>query len=797
MSIRSRKHAVARPTSSCADARALGLMLAALPGLALAGEAEQGERVLGAVVVTEEVEEGYAAERLSSPKFTQPLVDTPQTVVVITKELLDDQALGSLSEALRNTPGITFTLGENGNTMAGDAVTMRGFDVSGSIFVDGVRDLGAVSRDTFNTEQIEIVKGSSGSDIGRAAPTGYINLSSKQPTLLDAVSSTVAFGTDNRLRVEGDLNQTLGGWDGAAARLNVMYDRTDIPGRDVSDKSRWGFAPSLALGLDGDTRAYFNYLFVKQINTPDGGLPPIGLDGYNYVSAIAAPTGATQQQIDNVAALNTAITAAVATAPAVDRSNYYGSVNDFEHVRSNQFTVRLEHDLSDSTTLRNTSRYGRQSMRRLITGVNTLGNLFTGAAASGTATVTTPDVWTLSRARQRRDEVNEVLTNQTNVTAAFATGPVAHSLSTGVEFIYERQQNLQMSNPGTNVVANLYNPSTADAFLIPAPNGGVNDGNTLTAAVYLFDTVQLGEQFSVTAGLRFDRYRTEYSSVPPPPVPPVTTPGASVYAEAEGDLISGKLGLVYKPLENGSIYTVVATSQLPPGGSSTTLNNGANNMFVVGTPTTNNLNNPNLDPQKARNIEIGTKWELMDRRLIVTAAAFHTSNKNDLTQQDTVTLEVTQFGERRVRGFELGAAGLITSNWQVSAGFASMNTKITEGTTANQGAQFQFAPETTFTSWTTYTFPFGLQVGGGARYTASSFRNANANQATVTNLATNPSVWLVDAMASYEINDKVSLQLNAYNLTDELYFTSVNSGGSRFILGSPRTVLLSGSVQFY
>ncbi len=124
---------------------------------------EGNERVLRGVVVAEEVEDSYKADTASSPKFTAPLLDTPQTVTVITKQLLDDQGVGSLADALRNTPGITFTLGENGNTTAGDSITMRGFDTSGSIFLDGIRDLGAISRDTFNIEQIEVVKGPSGS----------------------------------------------------------------------------------------------------------------------------------------------------------------------------------------------------------------------------------------------------------------------------------------------------------------------------------------------------------------------------------------------------------------------------------------------------------------------------------------------------------------------------------------------------------------------------------------------------------------------------------------------------------
>jgi catecholate siderophore receptor len=758
MSIKSRKRPIAR-IASHADPRALSLMLAALPGFAMAAAPAEParEQRLSTIAVTEEVDEnGYKADTASSPKFTAPLLDTPQTVTVLTKELLADQAAGSLAEALRNTPGISFTLGENGNTTAGDSITMRGFDTAGSIFLDGIRDLGAVSRDVFNTEQIEIVKGPSGSDNGRGAPTGYINLSSKQPLLEDALSGTIGAGTDNRIRVTGDLNAPIDGIEGAAARLNLMYDVGDRPARDVSETGKWGIAPAFALGLGTDTRAYFNYLFVKQNNVPDGGIPALGVVGYTSASTVPA------------------VAAAVNSAERVDRGNFYGSVDDYEHVQANMFTFKFEHDLSDSTTVRNISRYGRNSLQRTITGINAITVPTTG---TGAALVVGPrSAWTLSRSRQYRNELNEILTNQSNLTSVFNTGGLQHSLSTGVEFIYERQLSLGATAVGTTPTANLDNPNAADPMAQFAKNGAATDGKTLTGAAYLFDTLRFNEQWSVNAGVRFDRYRIETSTVPAT----ATVPTASSYIEGDGNLLTGKVGLVFKPVENGSIYVAIASSEQPPGGANFTLNSGATSIA-----------NPNLDPQKARNIEIGTKWDLLENTLVLTAAAFDTRNKNDLAQQDPATGEVTQYGERQVRGFELSASGMLTPNWQVSAGFASLDTEVKEGTATTTGAQLTFTPKLTFTSWTTYTFPFGLKIGGGARYTDSQFRNGNATQAAQTNLAMSPSAWVFDAMAGFEVNDHVSLQLNASNVTDKFYLSSLNNGGSRFVLGAPRTIMLS------
>jgi catecholate siderophore receptor len=784
MSIKSRKSPVVRPPATLADARTLGFVLATLPGLAFAAQPEAtegGERVLRGVVVAEEVEDSYKADAVSSPKFTAPLLDTPQTITVLRKELLEDQAAGSLAEALRNTPGITFTLGENGNTTAGDSITMRGFDTSNSIFLDGVRDLGAVSRDVFNTEQIEIVKGPSGSDNGRGAPTGYINMSSKQPTLENAISGTVTGGTANRRRVTGDLNYALTGLDGAALRFNTMYDAGDKVGRDVADSERWAFAPSFALGLGSSTRAYFNYLFVKQSNTPDGGIPAIGL--FDYASATT--TGNPPVEI------HPTIIAAVNAAEPVDRDNFYGSRDDYERVHANMLTARIEHDLSASTTLRNTSRYGRYTLRRAITGVNAV-TVFSGTNAN--PTILAPSAWTVARSHQRRDEVNEILTNQTNLTSAFNTSFIEHSLSTGFEFIYERQLSRGSATVGTTAPAILYNPSRSDSFSVLVPNRAANDGKTVTAAVYAFDTLKFNDQWSFNAGVRYDKFRTEYTSVPVPVVAP-TTPGASSFFEVDGTLLTGKVGLVFKPQQNGSIYVAYATSEQPPGGAN----------FTLASPTPNATtgavaaNAPNLDPQKAVNVEIGTKWDLLDNRLVLTAAAFDTRNKNDLAIQDQATGEVTQYGERKVRGFELGASGMITPAWQVSAGLSSLDTEVVEGSrtgTATTGAALQFTPKLTFTSWTTYKFPFGLTIGGGGRFVDSQFRSGNADQSTVSNLSVNPSAWVFDAMAGYDVNASISMQLNVQNLTDKFYLSSVNSGGSRFVLGTPRTILLSAQFKY-
>src|SRR5688572_20143481 len=132
---------------------------------------------------------------VSSPKFTAPLVDTPQTISVIPKEVFNQQGAASLADVLGNTPGITFLAGEGGHVSGANSFVMRGFDMSGNIFIDGVRDGGNYSRDIYNLEQVEVVKGPAG-DNGRGSASGYINLATKSPQAGDFGAATASYGFD-------------------------------------------------------------------------------------------------------------------------------------------------------------------------------------------------------------------------------------------------------------------------------------------------------------------------------------------------------------------------------------------------------------------------------------------------------------------------------------------------------------------------------------------------------------------------------------------------------------------------
>lgn len=741
-------------------AAAISFAIAAATPLAIQAQqttdvttAQSEPRQLSKLVAKDAEEDAIKANEVASPKFTQPLVDTPQTITVVTQELLRQQGTGTLAEALANTPGITLQLGENGNTSAGDTFSMRGSSSQTNIFVDGIRDLGAITRDTFNTQQVEIAKGAVGADYGRGATSGYINQVSKLPQADDFGAASLSANTAISMRATSDLNYLL--TDSSAIRFNAVWQNGDAIGRDFVENNRWGVAPSIAFGLNTATRIYLYSQHVRANNVPDGGIPSIGLPGF----------------------YNNTLASAGISPPAVDTENFYGRYDDFEDTDADMGTLRLEHDFSDAFKLVNNTRYGKSDMERVLTGINAL-------------VVTSSDStqWTVARTRQSTVQENKLLTNQTNLALSFNTGLIEHDLVSGLEFIKEQQYSPTYTGIGTLPAANLYNPNAYDGYTDiynRVPNGLFSDGSTKTYAVYAFDTVKFGEQWLVTAGARYERYDTNYQAL-------ALGMGATVPTttdlDTDANLLSWKSALTFKPLANGSLYLAYSNSLTPPG----------NDNFALSSDVTS-TNNPNFDPAEATNIEVGTKWDLLDARLALSAALYRTDNKNQLIQLDSTTQEYVQYGRRRVQGAELGAVGKITANWQITAGLAWSDNERIEGTTTGNettGATARWAPEYSGNLWTTYTAS-KWSVGLGANYVSEQKRVVDPSTLISTQtVPLIPGYTVFNGMFSYAINDSLGLQLNVYNLLDKLYISSLNNSGARLRLGAPRYAQLTANVKF-
>lgn len=744
--IRNTKHhrAVRIHSSIAASAIALSLQ----PALA-----QQAEQPLPHVEIKGERADSFKAEAVSSPKFVRPLLDTPQTITVIRPELVRQTGATNLTEALRNTPGVgTFNVGENGASQSGDAVYMRGVSSASSIFVDNIRDTGAVTRDLFNIEQVEVFKGPAAADNGRGAAAGYINLESKSATTANAFGATASYGSGNQKRATADLNRVLDAGSGAAFRLNLVKQQSGVPGRHNAQENRWGIAPTVAYGLGTPTRIQLYYTHVEQDNVPDGAIPTVGLPGF-YSSAAAARS-----------------------APEVGRANFYGLASDFNRVRSDMATLRVDHDFSPALSLRNTTRYGQTTQRQILAAP------FFADSYPGSLNSASPDRnnWTVERIRQAKDLENEIWTNQTHLRASFEAGGVKHTVTGGLELTREQQRSNLYNGTGRSQLppANLYAPDPGQAPLTALGRSGAYTlGTTDTVSPYIADTIDVGSQWQFSGALRMDRYRTDFRSV--------SAAGVATTAGKSGVLTNWKLAALYKPVPIGSIYVAYATSQQPPGGASFSLASSASSA-----------DNPRFDPQQTKTWELGSKWEVFERKLALNAALFRTEISNEIRQDATDSTLYVQSGSKRAQGMELGASGNVTAAWAVNAGLALVNTTVTSGSATQQGAQLNWSPRLSFTSWTSYQLTPAFQLGGGARYVDSMVRSMNNAAGATTNMAAVPSYWVFDAMASYALTPQASLQLNLYNLADRKYVAALNNSGARYLPGTPRSAVLALNLKY-
>lgn len=740
--IKNRKHPpshftvspLARSSATVITGLAMSLSVSVAHAADASAETDSSPQSLPGITV-----EASGIKALASPKYTAPLAETTQTIQVIDKEVLKSEGVSTLTEAMRNVPGVgTFNAGEgNGGPNVGDALYMRGLDISNSIFVDGIRDLGSVTRDMFNIEQVEVTKGAAGTDNGRGSAAGSINLVSKQPKLADSFDASVGAGSGSYKRATLDWNKNLDTFtSGAAFRLNLFDENSGVAGRDNVKNRGWGVAPSLAFGLHTDTRVYLNLLHVEKNNVPESGLSTIGMAGFS--GSVAGLSSASQ----------------------VNSSNYYGSSDSHDNSVATMATARVEHDINATTTLQNTTRWGKNSVDYL-------------AVTAGVPTTSSGTITRLGAAKQLDDEI---ITNQTNLSTRFKTFGMEHSLSTGFEITREKQTNYGLTKTGTLSSVSLYDPELTSSGLTITRNGQDAVWQTDTAALYAFDTLKIDQRWQVNAGLRLDHYKTTYNAI-------ATSGNTNI--EGSGNLFTYKLGALYKLTSNGNLYVNYALSQLPPGSTSSF---GAYSL----SSSDSSASNPSMEPQKSKTLELGTKWELFNQNLLLTAALFRTDVYNEVYENDDGTY--SQIGKKRVQGIELSATGKITRNWDVTAAYTHQKTDIVVGdATAQDGSStLPYAPEDALSLWSTYRLPLGLTVGGGARYVGIVKRQ--------TKLATTPdhipAYWVYDAMASYKISKDWDLQLNVYNLFNKHYITAINYLGYRYTPGLERSARVTVNYHF-
>jgi catecholate siderophore receptor len=444
---------------------------------------------------------------LSSPKFTQPMLDTPQTVTVISKEVMEEQGATTLRDVLRNVPGLTITAGEGGNP-AGDNLTLRGFSARNDIFIDGVRDISPQSRDPFNLEQVDVVKGPGSAYTGRGSTGGSINLINKTPSIRRTLAGTFDFGTDRTRRATADVNLPIG--DSVAFRLNLLAHHSGVAGRDVVEYDRWGVAPSLTFGLGKPTRFTISYYKLKQDNRSDYGIPWVPITNNVLVDYRDRP------------------------AP-VPRDTFYGlRSRDFEKLNSDLVTLKFEKDFNDRLSLRNQFRFANSSRDSIATPPR---------FANNNSTVINREM----RSWQTEDKIWD---NQTDFIAHFSTSGIEHALVSGVDF--SRESNVRLTRTAPNMQTTLLNPNPDDVFTGTITTSPIiGDISANSQALYVFDTAKLGGKWELNGGLRWDRFDADG----------ISTTGAPV--SRVDRMLSTRLGAVFKPLPQGAVYASYGTSLNP------------------------------------------------------------------------------------------------------------------------------------------------------------------------------------------------------------------------------------------
>ncbi|MBI1356935.1 MAG: TonB-dependent siderophore receptor [Acidobacteria bacterium] len=659
---------------------------------------------------------------MSSPKYTEPLKDTPQTVMLISERTIQNQGATTLRDVLRNVPGLTVNAGEGGQA-AGDNLTLRGFSASNDIFIDGSRDLGPQSRDPFNVEQVEVVKGPQSAMTGRGSSGGTINLSSKSPRLDPFVNLGTNFGTDGTKRGTADLDTPLSFLgERAALRMNVMGHQSGVAGRDVVKYERWGVAPTLAFGLGTPTNLTLGYSKLEQDNISDYGIPWVPNTNNVLVDYRDQP------------------------AP-VPRNTFYGFRDrDHEKLGYDAATLRFKHSFSDNFSVRDQFRYGRSTRDSIATPPR-----FASA-----------DSTDINREMRSWITEDDIYDNQADLTASFNTGGLKHTVVSG--FALTREDNLRAYRSAPNQLTTLYNPNPDDEYLGEFTiNPAKGDITADTRALYAFDNVRLGRHWLANGGFRAERFHasgTRVSGTATEPLDRVDT------------MLSLRAGLVYNPVDSGSVYASYGSSMNPS---------------VEGLSYGLSANNLNLSPEKTYTLETGTKWQLLRDRLLLSGALFEVRKTNARTpgalpDDPPIVLD----GVQRNRGVELGATGHVTPDWMIFGGYTYMDSAVIESNNADElGHRFPNTPSGSFNLWTTYAFPGNVTIGGGANYVGKRFNN-------IANARSVPSYWTANLMASFPLHEKIEARVNLFNLTNAYYYDRV--GGGHVIPGPARSLM--GSLNF-
>ena len=702
-----------------------------------------------------EVGAPYKAKTSADARHTRPLAETPQTISVVTKAAIDDSGLTDLKQILAAQPGITLGTGENGNAF-GDRYIIRGQEARSDVFVDGLRDTGMTTRESFAIEQIEITKGPSSSFAGRGSAGGAINAVTKQATLdYDFTRVSAGIGTDGHHRVTMDANKGFG--ESFALRANALHAGEDVPERSPSERSRKGLALSGLWEVNKDLSVTLDYYGLRAKDTrPDLGAYLVGTPP-NRIPAKGVPV--------------------------------YAQDNDFVQSDVDTVSARIAYRLAPNLKLTSLTRYGTSD-----NGYATTGASFNATAQRGA----------IDGGHTGWQDV-KYFAHQDNLRWDAQLGGLKHEFIFGFEYTDHRVKsgNYKVTTNGkpnciTNATATANNGfCITDANGVPLPNLGGLSGRTYdrnamgrdwhvkALALSIMDTVDLTDKWTVFGGLRADR--TDLS---------LSTYNAATGAQTadygyKDTLLNGHLGVSYKINPMGMVYASYGTAQDINGGEPDTGTSAGYGGLVIF-----NGSAAGAKPETSQNIELGTKWNLLDDKLLATAAMFQTTKDDVMEGADYNTAGTFNTGKNRVRGIEFGLAGNLTRDLQVQAGAAFMKSKVLKSATAsNVGRPLANFADRSFAVQGKYQFTRNFALGAVARYesnrcggqpdTGAGF-NAQGHCSQPV-----PSFSVYDLFATYRINKHADLRLNVVNVTDKDYYTAVYRSGAFLYKGDARAVRLT------
>jgi len=722
----------------------------------------------------------------ASNKFPQPIANTPKSITVLTKDILEDQKATTLRQALLSTAGVTLGTGEGGNAF-GDRFFIRGFDARNDVFLDGIRDPGVSVRENFFTEQIEILRGPGSSFAGRGVTGGAINIVTKQATTAgNFYNMDTTFGTDMTKRIVLDVNQVIN--PTLALRAGGMFQDAGVAGRDrIKDDRDGGFAAVKWTPLDA-VKVTANY-----IHTNLHGLPDFGVPYYRPGSPTAGN-----------------IYTSTAGGPYPDfgtsRNNFYGFVNrDYYSIKQDIGTANLEVTISPEVTLSNKTRVQRSVLD------------YIGTLPESPVTTATPNplLWTLSANPQSRYQVTDVLANQSEAAFKFDTGPWKHNAVAGVEasrerIMFDKYAGLSsealpggFSGAGSLPGVNIFSPQFTDIPFggNPQLTGFPTAVGVDTRSVYVLDTANWNDVLFLNGGIRYDNYGI----------------GSNGYATVNGNantfgsqsanfgLTNYNVGAVYKPLSYASVYVAYATSSNPIGAEL----DGVAAQYGGLAPVLNGNPNQILGPELNKAVEVGTKWELFDKRLLVTGALFQTTKENARESQNIASAAaataacpypvgtvgtvscISGGAAYYIRGIDLGAAGKISDKWSIFGGLVLMQSAVTKSLIpspqpllypTNVGLPLSNVAHQSFSVLTKYQLTDIWELGGQAVYRSKIYGGTflAANQGTQI-----PSYWRFDAFAEAQIDKNWKVKLFLNNVFNKTYYDGLYQSATPFVLEAP------------